>query len=225
MWTCFTLFLFVKYLNEKTPKNWKWKNVKKNKRKNISHLLVNYLPSFLIIISLLSSFKKKTFLFFFFLSSRVRSCLTQSQPSTAQPRWTVWEQPPPTWCRSELAPWPDTDATATPWTSAPPAWTVRPPTHTHTGARLTGDAWRFPVTLPTNEGSGLTVVTANANWRLSQMKRPSFSLSSADVCCVCVCVWRWPSEVGAGPAASHRGLGLRWSGGDCCHGGYRCCLP
>lgn len=36
---------------------------------------------------------------------------------------------------------------------------------------------------------------------------------------------RWPSEVGAGPAASHHWLGLRGSGGHCCLGGYRRCLP
>lgn len=58
------------------------------------------------------------------LHFRARRCPTPSRPSTAQPRWKGWEPPRPTWCRSELALLLDTDATATPWTSAP-AFTVR----------------------------------------------------------------------------------------------------
>lgn len=202
----------------KKQKNWKWKNVKKNKRKNISHLLVNYLPSFLIIISLLSSF--------FFLSPPGSDHVSHSHSPAQLSQGGRSESSHPLRGAGQSSHRGRIRTLQQPHglQHHQPEQYDHP--HTHTRALgSTGDAWRFPVTLPTNEGSGLTVVTANANWRLSQMKRPSFSLSSADVCCVCVCVWRWPSEVGAGPAASHRGLGLRWSGGDCCHGGYRCCLP
>lgn len=186
MWTCFTLFLFVKYLNEKNQKNWKWKNVKKNKPKNISHLLVNYLPSFLIIISLLSSFKKKNVpvLFFSLLQGQIMSHTVTAQHSSAKVDGLRAATPYVVQVRARTVAGYGRYSNPMDFSTTSLNSTT---THTHTRALgSTGEAWRFPVTLPTNEGSGLTVVTANANWRLSQMKRPSFSLSSADVVCVCV---------------------------------------
>lgn len=71
---------------KKTKKIGNGKMSRKINEKNISHLLVNYLPLFLIIISLLSSLKKKTFLFFFFslLQGQIMSHTVTAQHSSAK---------------------------------------------------------------------------------------------------------------------------------------------
>lgn len=154
-------------------------------------------------------------------SIRARRWLTPSHPSTALPRWRGWGRPRPTWCRSELGPSPDMAATVILWTSAP----------TCTVGTLSFLLCCLSLMVHClsllNEGSGLIAFTTG----LIGIHYTCILSGSLIWLVVFIHVWacvlpsRWPTEVGTGPAATHHRLGLRWSGGRCCLGGYRRCLP
>lgn len=108
----------------------------------------------------------------------------------------------------------------------------QPPQYGQPLSWLTACSWWSAALFFLNKGFSLVVFYDLPNWQpLHLQYRPPFNLLSSvsavihlfvSVCGICS---RWPSEVGAGPAASHHRLGLRGPGGHCCLGGYRCCLP